>query len=377
MLDAVSYISSNVDSGQVVSLIAADTSKAFDSVEHGRLREKLGWYGIDTWWFSDWLCDRKQVVKGGCRSLSVSHGVVQGSILGPVLFSVFTNDLPSHVPCGKLVMYADDTQFLNTCKRTSLGQHSAELESMLSVVQAWYNQNCLRINPSKTELILFGNDRAPDISVQFAGALVKACNKVKILGVMIDSRLQWVDHVSLVVRRCYSTLSGLAKFSHRLPSSVKRLVIESLVLPHILYCVTVWGGCNETQKHRVQKILNHAAQIVFGSSRRAHVTPLLAQLEWQNVHSLIRERDILTLHRLTHLPHAPVNVKQLLVHRSAVSCRSTRAVEAGLLHLPRVHSERARRHFCYRAAKHWNEAPVVVREPGTVATCRKRLRSHQ
>ena len=264
MLDAVSYISSKVDGGQVVSLIAADTFKAFDSVEHGRLLEKLGWYGVDPWWLADWLNDRKQTVKGGSGPLPVSHGVVQGSILGPILFTIFTNDLPSHIPCGKLVMYADDTQFLTTCNQANLGEHSADLEAMLGVVQAWYNQNSLRINPNMTELILFGANCTTDFSIQFAGALEKkSTEKVKILGVVVDSRLQWVDHVSLVVRRCYSTLSGLAKFSHRLPSSVKRLIVQSLVFPHIVYCVSVWGGCNKTQKHRVQKKISTMPHRLF------------------------------------------------------------------------------------------------------------------
>ena len=120
-------------------------------------------------------------------------------------------------------MYADDTQSLTTCNQANLGEHSADLEAMLSVVQAWYNQNSLRINPNKTELILFGANCTTDFSIQFAGALVRSTEKVKILCVVVDSRLQWVDHVSLVVRRCYSILSGLAKFSHRLPSSVKGL----------------------------------------------------------------------------------------------------------------------------------------------------------
>ena len=97
----------------MTSFVTADTSKAFDSVEHGRLLDKLGWYGIDSGWFSAWLGGRTQTVRGGSLAMDVTHGVVQGSILGPILFLVFTNDLPQHVPHGKLVMYADDTQFLD------------------------------------------------------------------------------------------------------------------------------------------------------------------------------------------------------------------------------------------------------------------------
>ena len=122
---------------------------------------------------------------------------------------------------------------------------------------------------------------------------------------MLNSRLQWEEHVSLVVQRCYSKLAVLAKFSHRLPSSLKQLIIEALVFLNIVYCLTVWGGCHQSLRHRVQKLLNHGAQLVFGASRRTHVTPLLAQLNWQSLDSLISERDILTIHRLLYAPQAP------------------------------------------------------------------------
>ena len=261
----------------------------------------------------------------------------------------------------------------------NLESHQTALESVLDEVQTWFHQNSLKINPTKTELVVFGatsSDELNDFSISFAGASVRPSPTVKIIGVVLDCDLRWEAHVSQVVRRCYATHSGLAKLSNKLPSSVKQLIIEALVFPHILYCITVWGGCTKLQKHRIQKVMNHAARKVTCSRRRDHVTPLLSLFNWQSVDSLILERDILTIHKLLYRSaQSPVNVKRLLTYRGEISSHRTRAVETGLLELPRVRSERARRFFTYRAPQAWNRAPAPVRERVTVRTCRNRLRA--
>jgi retron-type reverse transcriptase len=99
-----------------VAATSIDLSRAFDSVDHGILLSKLHWYGIDPTWFRSYLGDRRQLVRGGCLSLPLSHGVPQGSLVGPILFSIFTNDLPSYIPHGRLVSYADDTQLLDSAR---------------------------------------------------------------------------------------------------------------------------------------------------------------------------------------------------------------------------------------------------------------------
>ena len=172
----------------------------------------------------------------------------------------------------------------------------------------------------------------------------------------------WEAHVSLVVRRCYATLRGLSKLSHSLTYDVKKFLIESLVIPHIMYCITVWGGCGATQKKRVQKVLNHCARIVFSVRKFEHVSPLLEELQWASVDMRVCERDIAMIHQLLNSLNAPQCLRNHISYRADVSARDTRAAATGQLQLPRVRTELAKRFFAFRALSLWNEAPAKVRE---------------
>ena len=306
MLYAVNILTSNIDRGLVTQLTTTDTSKAFDSVQHSRLLEKLGWYGIDTHWFRDWLEGRSQRVVGCNIPLPVTHGVVQGSILGPILFTLFTNDLPSFINRGQLVMYADDAQFIDADTPANADALCARMEETLSTALNWFTQNRLKINPRKTDLLLVKSPRVntnANVEVKFGPAIIRPSSSVKILGVFVDSCLNWERQVSATVQRCYGILVGLAKLSHQLPFETKKVIIEGLVHPHIRYCLTVWGSCSKSQKHRLQKTLNFAARIITGTKRTEHISPALETLGWLKVDKILTERDLSTLHHILRSPN--------------------------------------------------------------------------
>ena len=377
LLDAVTFATDNIDRGLVTSLVTADTSKAFDSVEHGRLLDKLGWYGIHPDWFAAWLRGRTQTVRGGsCAALDVTHGVIQGSILGPVLFLIFTNDLPQHISHGKIVMYADDTQFLDADCPSNIQVLKTRIENSLSVALKWFTQNRLKINPAKTEMVILKSRRKnlnENFDIYFGNDKISPSHSVKVLGVTIDAHLAWDSHVASVVRRCYSVLVGLARIRHKLPSCTRRLLVEALVFPHLQYCVTVWGSCTVTQRQRIQKVINFGVRIVAGLGRRDHVTPALRELGWCRFDEIIAERDVAAMRHLMTAPCASEQLRERVIRRSDVSARHTRATADGQLQLPKVRTEFARRSFMFRAASEWNALPLDARRPTSVrAMCRER-----
>ena len=303
------------------------------------------------------LSGRHQCISNG-DTAAVTHGVVQGSLIGPVLYLLFTNDFASYISDAEIIMYADDVQFMHSNLTGDVEVLKSRVTSTLHEAHFWFVENSLKINPTKTGVVLFKTRQrhlASDFSVSFNNTVLRSSSSAKVLGIVVDENLSWEKQVSLVVKRCYATLHGLSKFCCGLSREVKIILIEAFIFHHILYCITVWGGCGVTQRRRIQRIINHCARIVFCTRMSECVSPLLKELEWSNVDELIGKRDVSFINRLLYHPFAPHKLRNAIIHRSEVSSRDTRSTSAGLLQLPRVHTELAKRFFSYRAAALWNK----------------------
>ena len=367
ILDIVEWAARRVDAGDVAALTSIDLSKAFDSVDHSMLLNKLEWYGISSRWFSSYLSGRSQVVRSSA-ALPLSHGVPQGSIVGPILFLIFTNDLTCFLPHGRLISYADDTQILDSAPAKPPDIHvlKSRAEENIQCLQLWFSLNSLKMNADKTCFTLFGTqnsiDKASDFTLKVNHEDLRPTKHMKVLGVLLDQTLSWEPHISSIVRRSNAILVSLFKIRPHLSPDILKILVQAHVFPHLQYCSSVWGGATNARLDRLQKVVHFAARLVSGLRKYDHVTPALAELGWPSVREVIARRDAVNVHRALYTASAPDSLRVMFRPRAAVSGRVTRGTAAGaaVLDLPRVRLAVSRRLFAYRAAAAWNSLPRHV-----------------
>ncbi|MCP3663042.1 MAG: hypothetical protein GY696_11195, partial [Gammaproteobacteria bacterium] len=346
-------------------LVLLDMSKAFDCIQHPILLAKLERYGVtgvalDR--FKSYLSDRYQNVclrSGASTILSescpVPCGVPQGSILGPLLFLVAVNDLPSVLKVLHVTQFADDTQLHVTCENVHLPAILREVQMELGAIAQWMKLNRLKLNATKSVCLRLGkwNTQAMNPLVLNNHPIPNA-SSAKNLGIVFDDQLRFKDHVLTLVSDCRRRLSQIARSCKDLPRRSKASVVESLVLSKLRYCAPIWGGIGPTLQNDIQSVLNFAAKVVFSKRKYDRASHLIAQLGWLRAPQLLEYETLKMSHRILR-NRAPAHLADLLhkpSHRYA-----TRFVTKGKFEVPVVHKKFGLETFGYRSAKSLNSLP--------------------
>lgn len=270
-------------------LVLLDYSKAFDLINHDMLLAKLHYFGVDALlcnWFADYLRNRSQIVDiEGSRSTNnsaIAMGVPQGSILGPILFSLYTSDLPNVLKNCNVHLYADDVQLTISFAPTNTNIALQGLNEDLGRISDWSRDQSMVLNASKSCVLFIENSSTLNKVAKFNFSTIHIDNieipikeYAKNLGVICDSHLNFQQHLSSKLKSCYIKLKSLYAFKYLLSENVKYKLMESLVFPIFDYCLPMYYSfLNNNYKNKLQMAQNACMRFVYLTKKFEYRTPL-------------------------------------------------------------------------------------------------------
>ena len=255
--------------------IFIDLSKAFDTIDHDSLIVKLDRYGVrgsanDL--LKSYLSNRRQYTE--CfdvksDTLKVEYGVPQGSVLGPLLFLIYINDIVNCSPhAGEFILFADDTNIFVSARSIDEAYKSAN--TVLESLTQYMITNKLHINMTKCSYILFkpkcklNDEPSSDLHLIINNTVIKRVTHAKFLGVIIDEKLSWDQHIKDLKRKLYYALSTINRIKQNIPEHLYKDLYYTLFESNLTYCLPVWGGVSQSQLDKVHKVQKKMLRILFG-----------------------------------------------------------------------------------------------------------------
>ena len=363
-----------VDKRMVTLVVLFDFSKAFDRVCHGRLLDKLRRLKFSKpviQWFRAYLEGRKQAVRDGNGNTSswcqLSCGVPQGSVLGPLLFSLYLSDFREIIDCCEYSYYADDLLIYLSGPPDRINEYIIQMNKEIEAIRSWATLNGLKLNDSKTRAMIVGSARhlnyireIRDRNVMVGNSTVPFSESVKYLGVSITETLDWNEHVTHCVRKVNMTLYRLKVCKRFLPTSVRSTLVTSLINPLIDYACLAYSGLTGEQNLKIQRAYNSCVRMVLDVRKMEHITPYYAKLKWLKVDKRREYFLGMFMYRLFEL-NRPKYLLDKFTYRQQLGVRTTR-VSNQLLALPYCRTETYKKSFTYTAADYWNRLPVSLRD---------------
>ena len=299
-------------------VIVMDFAKAFDKVSHRHLLYKLHYYGINPTainWISDFLHDRSQtVVLGGDTSTSipVTSGVPQGTVLGPILFLIYINDLNDYLKHSTLRLFADDSIIYKVIRSQADAQ---QLQFDLDAAGKWENDWLMKFHPDKCNVLNIIQKRKPILfSYKLHGHTLENVKSTKYLGVTLQTNLKWDKHINNITSKANQSLGFLRRNLKVKSQKIKDHAYKSLVRPKLEYSSSAWDAHSRSQIEQIEKIQRRAARYVCNRYHNtSSVTDMISELNWPSLEVRRLRTRLILFYKVIH-HHVAIYPNNLLVH---------------------------------------------------------------
>ena len=367
-----------------------DMSSAFDTVDHSILIQRLKSFGIKGTvldWFISYISDRSQYVKVGqftSGKTTMTCGVPQGSVGGPLLFSLYMQPISKifQKHSIKYHCYADDIQIYLSFKPTmsSLSSAVAKLEACLEDLRSWLISNGLKLNDDKTEFLLFGTKhmlRKVDYQschIHIGTTCITPTKTARNLGVIFDQEMSFLNHITHVQQTVRYQLRNLSFIRKCLSKSAAEILIHALISSRLDFANSLLYNLPKRDVTKLQRLQNSAARLLTLTKKSESISPILHSLHWLPVDKRIIFKILLLIH------HSVYSLSPTYLRNSIPKYIPTRNLRSSsdtlLLQIPRIKHVWGERAFSVMGPKLWNELPLQLRQLSQTEKFKSQLKTY-
>ena len=339
--------------------------KAFDTVNHQILLQKLYRYGIrgvPLLWFKSYLENRSQYVaveNVKSNPLTIQCGVPQGSILGPLLFLIYVNDMPNCLEKANIRTFADDTTLFNSSK--SLQDLEKTINEEFKHLFSYCSANKLSVNFKETHYMTISSpQKANKLKLNIHS--IEEKNYIKYLGIYMDKNLNWAPRIQRIISKTYKNVGILFKLRHFLPLNALKQIYYSLTYPYLHYGIMSWGNTCPGRLTKVQTKQNKCIRYIFFSHNRESSASYFKLLDILNMDNIFRRKISLLAHKISQNEASiPEVFQKYLIKVSDTHSHNTRYASNLNFGVPGVKSNYSKHTFKFATTKIWEEIPTNIK----------------